>query len=199
MERAARQSELTWNRIYASRVSTASADLTTRLLETYRAPGGYYDPSRWWLDASLMADTVAGLADLHREGHPTAVAGVESRGQMLGALVARHLGIAFVEIRKNKHPLGVGEQLLRQTTPPDYKERGLVLAMRRGLLGARDRVLLVDDWIATGAQATAARALVDDAGATWVGVSVIVDGAPAAYRQALGVRSLVRAGQLPDG
>jgi adenine phosphoribosyltransferase len=167
-------------------------------VEKYRAPDGYYDPSRWWFDAGLMADTVAGLADLHGGGHPTAVAGVESRGQMLGALVAKQLGIAFVEIRKNKHPLGVGEPLLRQTTPPDYKERGLVLTMRRGLLGARDRVLLVDDWIATGAQATAARALVDDAGAAWVGVSVIVDGAPAAYRQSLGVRSLLRVGQLPD-
>ena len=179
-------------------MSAASVDLTTRLLETYRAPDGYYDPSRWWLDAALMADIVAGLADAHRDGHPTAVVGIESRGQMLGALVARQLGVAFVEIRKNKHPLGVGERLLRQTTPPDYKERGLVLTMRRGVLGARDRVLLVDDWIATGAQATAARALVDDAEATWVGVSVIVDGAPAAYRQTLGVRSLLRVAQLPD-
>lgn len=184
--------------IYAVGVSAASADLTARLLEAYRAPEGYYDPSRWWLDASLMADIVADLADAHRDGQPTAVVGIESRGQMLGALVARRLGLAFVEIRKNKHPLGVGEPLLRQTTPPDYKDRGLVLTMRRGVLRPRDRVLLVDDWIATGAQATAARALVDDAEATWVGTSVIVDGSPAQYRQALGVRSLLRVGQLPD-
>jgi adenine phosphoribosyltransferase len=179
-----------------SRVDAPSADLTTRLLETYRAPDGYFDPSRWWLDAELMAEIVAGLAEAHRDTGPTV--GVESRGQMLGALVAMYLGVGFVEIRKNKHPLGVGEPLLRQTTPPDYKERGLVLTMRRGVLHARDRVLFVDDWIVTGAQATAARALVDDAEASWVGVSVIVDGAPAAYRQALGVRSLLRAGQLPD-
>jgi adenine phosphoribosyltransferase len=179
-------------------LSETNADLAARLLRAYRAPAGYYDPSRWWLDPDLLADIVAALAEVHRDGSPTAVAGIESRGQMLGALVARQLGVPFVEIRKNKHPRGVGEPLLRQTAPPDYKERDLMLTMRRGILGARDRVLLVDDWIATGAQATAARALIDDAEAGWVGVSVIVDGAPAAYRQALGVRGLLRAAQLPD-
>lgn len=174
------------------------ANLSTRLLEAYLAPDGYYDPSRWWLDVELMTEIVAALADAHRDSNPTVVVGIESRGQMLGALVAMQLGVGFVEIRKNKHPLGVGEPLLRQTTPPDYKERGLVLTMRRGVVQGRDRVLLVDDWIVTGAQATAARALVGDAEASWVGVSVIVDGAPAAYRQQLGVRSLLRAAQLPD-
>jgi adenine phosphoribosyltransferase len=138
-------------------MSGASTDLSTRLLETYRAPDGYYDPSRWWLDAELMTEIVAGLADAHRDSDPTVVIGIESRGQMLGALVAIELGVGFVEIRKNKHPLGVGEPLLRQTTPPDYKERGLVLTMRRAVVHARDRALLVDDWIVTGAQATGAR------------------------------------------
>jgi adenine phosphoribosyltransferase len=179
-------------------MARASTDLSARLLETYRAPDGYFDPSRWWLDAELRSEIVTALATAHGDGDPTIVVGIESRGQMLGALVAMHLGVGFVEIRKNKHPLGVGEPLLRQTTPPDYKERGLVLTMRRGIVRARDRVLLVDDWIVTGAQATAARALVEDAEASWVGASVIVDGAPAAYRQRLGVRSLLRVAQLPD-
>jgi adenine phosphoribosyltransferase len=59
-----------------------------------------------------------------------------------------------------------------------------------------DRVLLVDDWIETGAQAQAARSLIDDAGGIWIGVSAIVDQLNAARRRTLNVRALVRATEL---
>jgi adenine phosphoribosyltransferase len=102
----------------------------------------------------------------------------------------------FVEVRKNEHPEAVGEPLLRRTTPPDYRERGLTLTMRRRLVRPRDRVLLVDDWIETGAQATAARSLIEDAEAEWIGVGVIVDALSANIRRDLNVRSLLRVEQL---
>jgi adenine phosphoribosyltransferase len=179
-------------------VGAKQPTLTDRLLGAYRAPRGYFDPSAWWRDPELRADLVTALAALHEDGLPTVVAGIESRGQLLGALVAQQLGLGFVEIRKDQHPEHVGEPLLRQTTPPDYHDRGLLLTMRRGLVQPRDRVLLVDDWIETGGQAAGARALVDDAEASWVGVAVIVDALPSARRRALGVRALLRVGQLPD-
>jgi len=47
--------------------------------------------------------------------------------------------------------------------------------VRRDLLPATAWVLFVDDWIDTGGQAIAAQNLVAAAGATWCGVSVIVD------------------------
>ena len=56
----------------------------------------------------------------------------------------------------------------------------------------RPRVLFVDDWIATGAQAQACRKLVDMSGAQWVGASVVVDGLTRSdVRQALRVKSLL--------
>ena len=60
----------------------------------------------------------------------------------------------------------------------------------------RDRVLLVDEWIETGAQATAAARLARDAGAGWVGVSVIVDGTTSEVRRCLNVRCLLRAHEV---
>jgi adenine phosphoribosyltransferase len=59
-------------------------------------------------------------------------------------------------------------------------------------------VLLVDDWIATGAQAHAVERLVGDAEASFIGASVIVDATTAAVRRDLNVRSLVFVRQLPD-
>jgi len=53
-------------------------------------------------------------------------------------------------------------------------------------------VLFVDDWIATGAQAEACRALVDMSGAQWTGAAVVVDGLTrAGLRRSLHVRSLL--------
>lgn len=79
---------------------------------------------------------------------------------LLGALVARELGVGLVEVRKNPR--------------------------------AGDRVVLVDDWIATGGQALGAQRLVDESGATWLGAAVIVDALTEHQtRRALELRSLL--------
>jgi adenine phosphoribosyltransferase len=138
------------------------------------------------------------LAALHADSEVTVVAGIESRGFILGTAVALELDVGFVEIRKDKQrALQPEEAVFRSTTPPDYNQRGLVLQLSRGLLEPRDQVLLVDEWMATGAQATAARDLVDAAEARWVGVALIVEDIPAEVRRRLNVRSILRKHQLP--
>lgn len=163
-----------------------------------RNDSSYADPSGWWRDPRLLSDTAAALGALHGDAEVSVVAGVESRGFILGTAVALNLGVGFVEIRKDKRrALEPEEAVLRSTTPPDYNQRDLVLLMNRGLLAPRDRVLVVDDWMATGAQATAARDLVDLAEAKWVGAAVVVEDIPAEVRQRLLVRSLLRKHELP--
>jgi adenine phosphoribosyltransferase len=132
-----------------------------------------------------------------QRGEPSVVVGIESRGLLLGALVAQHLRVGFVEVRKDEHPKDLGVPLLRRTTPPDYRDRGLTPTMRRKRLHPRDRVLLVDDWIDTGAQATAVTNLVADAEATWIGCAVVVvDALTSGVRQRLAVRSILRVHEL---
>lgn len=116
---------------------------------------------------------------------------------LLAPLVAVHLGVGFVPVRKQNHPHTAGEKLWRRTTPPDYRDRGLELSIYRHQLARRDRVLLVDDWIDTGAQAGAVARIVADAEAGWVGAAVIVDAAPAEVRRRLNVRCLLRERELP--
>jgi adenine phosphoribosyltransferase len=152
-------------------------------------------PAGWWREPGLLKLVGQELAHLHGDSTPTLVVGVQSRGMLLGGLVAAELGVGFVEIRKDRKG-GSDDTLLVRSTPPDYKWRDLELTLLKPLVRPGDRVLLVDDWIETGAQAQAARSLIDDAGGIWIGVSAIVDDLNAARRRSLNVRALVRATEL---
>lgn len=107
------------------------------------------------------------------------------------------MGIGFVEVRKNRVGSSDSDAWLRRTTPPDYRDRHLTLGIRKRLLGAGDRVLFVDDWIDTGAQAVGSYRLTQDAGATWLGVATVIDALTGnEVRRRLDVRSLMHVRQL---
>ena len=152
----------------------------------------YADVTGWWRDPALLVSLAPALAGLY-EARPTVVLGPQSRGSLLGALVAAHLGAGLVEARKNPSRAADSDQWLRRTTPPDHRDHHVSFGFRCGLVRGGDRVLLVDDWIDTGATATAAKGLVLDAGAEWVGAAVVVDAlSDSRVRRELPVRSLLR-------
>ena len=81
-----------------------------------------------------------------------------------------------MEMRKDAGPVVDSDRWVRRTTGPDYRDRHVVFGFRRELIRPGDRVLMVDDWADTGATALAARALVADCGARWIGAACVVDG-----------------------
>jgi adenine phosphoribosyltransferase len=111
------------------------------------------------------------------------VAGIESRGFLLGAAVASRLEVGFVAIRK---PSGLfpGPKLV-ETARVDYRGTGHVLRLQKGSCGPRDAIALVDDWFETGSQASAAKALIERAGARYAGASIVVDQLTPAVREML--------------
>ncbi|WP_412540800.1 phosphoribosyltransferase family protein [Longispora sp. K20-0274] len=144
---------------------------------------GFLHLRAWWRAPEILADLGPALAALHADGpRPTVIAGNQSSGYMLGPLVAAHLGLGFLALRKA--PAEVVSAL--NTAPISEYE---VLALDPEALTPADRVLLVDDLVETGTQARAARALVEGAGATWLGVAAVT-----AYEEypELGVRALIR-------
>jgi adenine phosphoribosyltransferase len=155
------------------------------------------DATGWWADASILRRLGPALAEPFADLQPTLVIGPQSRGTLLGALVAVHLGVGLVELRKYPDPSADSERWLTTRTPPDYQDRNLEIGLRRDLLPSTARALFVDDWIDTGGQAVAARKLVDAAAATWCGASVIVDALEdARLRRALDVKCLFRVNDL---
>lgn len=179
-----------------------AGDLRERLLAAFRwvdlGPAEAYevsDASGWWRDGDLLADLGPALAALFVPDRPTVVVGPETSGFLVGPLVARALGIGFVEAYKGDRA-HVADRMLRRTTEPDYRGRVVALSLRARLLDPADRVLVVDDWVATGAQLAALRDLVAEAGASYLGAAVVVDGCPPARTTELGIRALLSRGDL---
>ena len=100
----------------------------------------------------------------------TAVAAIESRGFIFGAAVALALGKGFVPIRK---PGKLPFKIRRNEYTLEYGSG--VLEIHDDALTEDDRVLIVDDVLATGGTAAGAFALVRDFGATVVGASMLIE------------------------
>lgn len=120
--------------------------------------------------------------------HVDHVVGIESRGFIFGSAIARALGAGFVPVRKPG-------KLPRATRRCDYQlEYGTdALEMHVDALVEGERVLVVDDVLATGGTMAAACRLVADLGAEAIGATVLIrlaalDGAervPVAVRSVL--------------
>ncbi|SDF82644.1 adenine phosphoribosyltransferase [Blastococcus aurantiacus] len=166
------------------------------LLAHFRWSGGHADVWRVFADADALAAVMTGLADSWRDEGITRVVGIESRGFLLGAAAAVSLAVGFVAVRK-EGGLFPGPKVTVEAAE-DY--RGLRHRLRmQAVLDPRDPVLLVDDWAERGSQAAAVQHLVESTGATFAGVSLLVDQLRPAARTALGrVTTLATADELGD-
>lgn len=117
-----------------------------------------------------LAYAVQRLAEPFRMERITAVAAIESRGFIFGSCVARILGAGFVPIRKPG-------KLPWTTRRNEYElEYGTdALEIHNDAVSEADRVLLIDDVLATGGTAAAASCLVRDCGATLVGAGMLIE------------------------
>jgi len=114
--------------------------------------------------------TITALAEPFRSERITSVAAIESRGFIFGSCVARMLGAGFVPIRKpGKLPWTKrrNEYILEYGTD--------VLEIHDDAVAENDRVLLVDDVLATGGTAAAACYLIRDCRATLVGAAMVIE------------------------
>jgi adenine phosphoribosyltransferase len=104
-------------------------------------------------------------------GRPiTAVAGMEARGFIFGSLVAWELGLPFVPLRKpGKLPYDV------QNVSYDLEYGSAMLEIHSDALADTDRVLLIDDLLATGGTAKASCELIEKLGATVEACAFVVE------------------------
>jgi adenine phosphoribosyltransferase len=166
------------------------------LLSRFRWIGGHADVLGLLSDAGFLDRSVAALAKPFENHGVTKVAGVEARGFIFGAAVATRLGAGFVAVRRpgSVHP---GPKAVH-VSEPDWRGRSLAYELQRAAITPGDRVLLVDDWAETGSQALTARALIEECGGSWAGMSLLVDQLQDDVRDRLEpVRAVVLSEQLP--
>jgi adenine phosphoribosyltransferase len=132
-------------------------------------------------DSALFGSALAQMADPFRGAGVTKVLGIESRGFILGGPISLDLDAGLVPARKEG-------KLPRARHRVEYTlEYGTAaLEVHSDGLGPDDRVLIVDDVLATGGTAQAARDAVSAAGGTVVGFSFLIEIAPLGGRSKLG-------------
>jgi adenine phosphoribosyltransferase len=149
------------------------------------------DRSGWWRDPKILEGLGAGLAGLFTDAQPTVVVSPEVTGFLVGPLVARALGVGFVEAYRAGARRAIAEPMTWVEVPADHRGDEQRLGVRSRLIGPADRVLVVDDWAATGAQARGLYTLVESLGATALGAAVIVDECHPAVSAELRIRGLL--------
>jgi adenine phosphoribosyltransferase len=162
-------------------------DLPALLRERIIDVPDYPQPGVLFKDISpLLADHVAfaGAVDAivahHGRGTIDKVVGIEARGFILAAPVAYHFGAGFVPVRKQGKLPGPTYETAYAL---EYGEA--VLEVQHQAFRPGDRVLFVDDVLATGGTVAAAAGLVRRAGGVLAGVSVLLELSFLGGRQAL--------------
>ena len=120
--------------------------------------------------AEAFRQAVEAMAEPVLNLQPTHVLGLESRGFIFGSALAQRLGLGFVPARKpGKLPLTTHKEAYGLEYGSD------ALEIHTDAFGPGDRVLIVDDVMATGGTAAAAQRLVQRTGAQPVALTVFIE------------------------
>ena len=116
-----------------------------------------------------LRSTVKHLSQPFKDQGVTAVAGMEARGFILGSLVALELNVGFVPLRKpGKLPYH------SKSISYDLEYGSASLEIHTDAVGKNDRVVIIDDLLATGGTAEASCKLIELLGAEVVACGLVV-------------------------
>jgi adenine phosphoribosyltransferase len=130
----------------------------------------FRDITTLWKDGRLLRRSTDVLYEHYKNKRIDAVLGIEARGFVVGAPLAERLGVGFVPLRKlGKLP---GEKISESY---DLEYGTATLEIHRDAVEKGERILIVDDLIATGGTALAAAKLVEVLRGVVVGFAFVVE------------------------
>ncbi|MBR3313124.1 MAG: adenine phosphoribosyltransferase [Atopobiaceae bacterium] len=137
----------------------------------YPEPGVIFkDITPLLADEQGFAAVIDDISDHFMKSHPTKVVGAEARGFLIGTPVAYRLGAGFVPARK---PGKLPREVLSAKYALEYGTDELQI--HKDAVGPGDRVLIVDDLVATAGTAVATAKLVEQTGAEVVGFAFLLE------------------------
>lgn len=142
-----------------------------RTVRDWPAPGiNFRDVTTLFQQPALFREAVGILEARCRELRPDVIAGVDARGFVLAGMLAERLGIPLALVRKKgKLPY----ETIEEAYELEYGKA--VIEVHTDACGSGDRVIVVDDLIATGGTLMAAFRLFGRLGGTVVAAAAVVD------------------------
>ncbi|MFW8566414.1 adenine phosphoribosyltransferase [Orrella sp. 11846] len=142
-----------------------------RTIENYPKEGILFrDITTLFKDPQGLQLTVNTIADRYKDQKIDKIVGIEARGFMIGTPVAYALGAGFVPLRK---PGKLPAETISQSYALEYGTD--TIEAHQDAIAPNERVLLIDDLLATGGTAEAACLLLKELGAQIVECAVIVE------------------------
>ncbi|AHF07465.1 adenine phosphoribosyltransferase [Desulfitobacterium metallireducens] len=153
-----------------------------RVIEDFPKSGiSFKDITTLLKNGEVYRAAVDALVEQIRPWKPELILGPEARGFLLGAPVAYALGIGFVPVRK---PGKLPGEAVSETYELEYGSD--TLEVHADALHAGQRVVIVDDLLATGGTMLATARLVEKTGARVMGMSFLIELAELEGREKLG-------------
>ncbi|MBH69435.1 MAG: adenine phosphoribosyltransferase [Rhodospirillaceae bacterium] len=121
-------------------------------------------------DPAALREAIQQLADRFRNSEATKILGAEARGFIFGAALACEMGIGFVPIRK---PGKLPHENISVTYDLEYGTD--TLCMHKDALSPGEKVLIVDDVLATGGTIGGVLQLVEKSGAIVAGIGFLLE------------------------
>ena len=151
----------------------ASFDFASHIIDIpdYPQPGVVFkDITPLFSDAEALHAAVEALADHYKDSGVTKIVAPEARGFMVGTPVANRLGVGFIPARKPG-------KLPRETVSVTYDlEYGTdTLEIHKDAIEPGDKVVILDDLIATGGTVQAVAKIVESMGAELIGFGCILE------------------------
>ncbi|MFH0907407.1 MAG: adenine phosphoribosyltransferase [bacterium] len=152
-------------------MSIAKIKSAVRDIPDFPKPGILFkDITPVLLNPELFKSAVDLFVARHKLSKLTKIAAIESRGFVFGAAAAYQLGVGLIPIRKKgKLPYKTMEASY------DLEYGQATLEIHVDAVKAGDRVVLIDDLLATGGTAAASASLLDKLGATVVEVDFLIE------------------------
>lgn len=147
-------------------------DLRSKIVEIPDWPAqgvSYFDTSPLLADPEALRTAIGSIVGPLRTAPPEFVAGIEARGFIVAAALARELGAGILMIRKRGKIPGP-----RLTEEYSYEYAAAAIEIPLDAIPRGARVLLADDVLATGGTMRAAVKLIRRAGAEPTGIAVLV-------------------------
>jgi len=130
----------------------------------------FYDITTLLRNGSAFAKTIHHFVERYRATDIDAIVGIEARGFIFAAAIASELGVGFIPVRK---PGKLPFKTISQTYDLEYGSD--TVEMHEDAVGEGDKIVIIDDLIATGGTARAVADMVTSRGAEVVEMGFVVE------------------------